>query len=376
VLPDRESERLLEDRAGIRSIPLETFGRATAAVSTQLPEPDRDAPAVVLFTSGTTSRPKAVIHSLNTLTAGARNMARITGADASAIAYLVSPLTSITGVMQMHFVADQHAALVLEDRFDEQASLDRINAHRATLLGGAPVIVERLLRAAAARVDRRIALAHARARRSDAAAPAARARDRRVGIEVARVYGSSEAPNTSGSLPEDERAKRLLDDGALLPGTEVRVGSREHVQEGLLRGPAVFPRLCPIRATTASAFEDGCIAPATRSSSRATAHRGRSPEGRGEPQRPEDLARRGRRRARARARASSSKRASDCPTRRRGSGSWWRCAPRRAQHIPRVGDAHLRAAGLAARKLPEQIVFLERSLFRAPLLARSCGRGW
>ena len=258
VVPGREGERLRGDLAGIRSIELETFGRAAAARSTGLaaPEPDRDAPAVVLFTSGTTSRPKAVIHSLNTLTAGARNMARITGADASAIAFLASPLTTITGIMQMHLVADRHAALVLEDRFDEETSLDRINAHRATLLGGAPVIAERLLRAAAARPDRRIALRTVALGGAMLPRPLLDLASDTFGIEVARVYGSSEAPNTTGSLPEDDREKRLLDDGALLPGTEVRVGSREHAQEGLLRGPAAFLGYVD-PGDTAAAFEDG-----------------------------------------------------------------------------------------------------------------------
>jgi acyl-CoA synthetase (AMP-forming)/AMP-acid ligase II len=258
VLPERESERLLEGRTGVRTIALETFGHAPATTSTDptARELDRDAPAVVLFTSGTTSRPKAVIHSLNTLTAGARNMARITGADASAVAFLVSPLTSITGIMQMHLVADQHAALVLEDRFDAEATLDRIDAHRATLLGGAPVIAEHLLRAAAARAERRIALRTLALGGAMLPRPLLELATDAFGIEVARVYGSSEAPNTTGSLPEDERAKRLLDDGALLPGTELRVGSREHAQEGLVRGPAVFLGYVD-PSDTAAAFEDG-----------------------------------------------------------------------------------------------------------------------
>jgi acyl-CoA synthetase (AMP-forming)/AMP-acid ligase II len=256
VLPGRESERLREDLAGVRSIALETFGEAADSTGRTVFEPDRDAPAVVLFTSGTTNRPKAVIHSLNTLTAGARNMARITGADTSAIAFLVSPLASITGVMQMHFAADQHAALVLEDRFDEGASLDRINAHRATLLGGAPVIAERLLRAVVAWPDRRIALRTLALGGAMLPRPLLELASDTFGIDVARVYGSSEAPNTTGSLPEDEREKRLLDDGALLPGTEVRIGSREHAQEGLLRGPAVFLGYVD-PGDTAAAFEDG-----------------------------------------------------------------------------------------------------------------------
>ncbi len=258
VVPSSEACRLLEGLDARRTLPLETFGEtpAASASSASWPEPDRDASAVVLFTSGTTRRPKAVIHSLNTLTAGARNMARITGADASTVAFLVSPLTSITGVMQMHCVADQHAALVLEDRFDADASLARIEAHRATLLGGAPVIVERLLRAAAARTEKRIALRTLALGGAMIPRPLLELATDGFGIEIARVYGSSEAPNSTGSLPEDDRDKRLLDDGALMPGTEVRVGSREHAQEGLLRGPALFLGYVD-HDDTRAAFEDG-----------------------------------------------------------------------------------------------------------------------
>jgi len=258
VLPGSEAERLLEGLTEVRALPLETFGRASAASAAAVAwsEPDHDAPAVVLFTSGTTRWPKAVIHSLNTLTAGARNMALITGADPSTVAFLVSPLTSITGVMQMHLVADQHGTLVLEDRFDGDESLDRINTHQATLLGGAPVIVERLLRAAAARTDPRIALRTLALGGAMIPRPLLELATDTFGIEVARVYGSSEAPNSSGSLPEDDREKRSIDDGALMPGTEVRVGSREHAQEGLLRGPAVFLGYVDPEDTKA-AFEGG-----------------------------------------------------------------------------------------------------------------------
>jgi acyl-CoA synthetase (AMP-forming)/AMP-acid ligase II len=76
------------------------------------------------------------------------------------------------------------------------------------------------------------------------------------GIEIARVYGSSEAPNFSGSVPTDERERRLSDDGVLMPGNEVRVGSTGHAQEGMLRGPCVFLGYVD-PDDQADAFEDG-----------------------------------------------------------------------------------------------------------------------
>ena len=257
VVPVDQRDPLLAGQTGVRALALEVFGREESAAFPDVgwAEPDRDAPAVVLFTSGTTSRPKAVIHSLNTLTAGARNMARITGADRDTVAFLVSPLTSITGIIQMHLVADRHGALVLEDRFDAGASLARLDAHRATLLGGAPVIAERLLRAAGARADRHVALRTLALGGAMLPRPLLEIATHTFGIAVARVYGSSEAPNTTGSLPEDPHESRLRDDGALMPGSEVRVGSKEHAQEGLLRGPAVFLGYVDA-GDTDSAFEE------------------------------------------------------------------------------------------------------------------------
>lgn len=240
-----------------RQLPLEELGvPASRDVEPQWSEPDRDGVAAVMFTSGTTSRPKAVTHSINTLTAGARNMALATGSGSEAVIFLVSPLTSITGIMQMHMAADLHAALVLEDAFDPAGALDRLNQERATLIGGAPVIVERLLAAADAGPDRRLTLRVVALGGSMLPRSLLDRVTDEYGVTVARVYGSSEAPNSTGSMPDDSSEMRLADDGAPLPGTEVRVGSSSHAQECLLRGPNLFlGYLDPV--DNAGAFEDG-----------------------------------------------------------------------------------------------------------------------
>ena len=255
LAPAGEVDRLASSARGDTIIVLELLCEAEAAEAYESSEVDRDAPATVLLTSGTTNRPKAVVHSLNTLTAGAANMARITGADETTRLFLVSPLTSIAGIMQMLLAADQHAALVLEDRFDPGASLDRINRYEATLLGGAPVIAERLLRAAQER-GRGISLATLALGGAMLPRPLLELATDEFGIEIARVYGSSEAPNFSGSMPSDARERRLSDDGLLMPGNEVRVGSNAHPQEGMLRGPCLFLGYAD-RSDQAAAFEHG-----------------------------------------------------------------------------------------------------------------------
>jgi acyl-CoA synthetase (AMP-forming)/AMP-acid ligase II len=259
IIAAPEAARLAGALAGAGVIPLELFdGRGPAAPAWHAPEPDRDRSAVVLFSSGTTGRPKGVLHSVNTLTAGAANMARVTSAGPDTVCYLISPLTSITGLMQVHLTADCHGTLALEDHFEAEATLGRMNAAGATLLGGAPVIAQRLLHSAMSPAGTRtpltlrtLALGGAMLPR-----PLLELATDEFGIEIARVYGSSEAPNFTGSLPADTREARLADDGALMPGSEVRVGSRVHPREGLLRGPGVFLRyLDP--DDNAAAFEDG-----------------------------------------------------------------------------------------------------------------------
>ncbi|ONH25375.1 class I adenylate-forming enzyme family protein [Pseudofrankia asymbiotica] len=279
IVPAGEADRLAEplaEAAGV--VPLELFdevdGPPAGSIGSPGPtgpagsspwaptwaEPDRDRAAVVLFTSGTTGRPKGLVHSLNTLTAGADNMARCASAGGDSVVFLVSPLTSITGLSQIHLVADRHATLALEDRFEPERTLRRLNTLGATLLGGAPVIAERLLRAAAAAGPdgtgigiglRTLALGGAMLPR-----PLLELATDTFGIEIARVYGSSEAPTFSGSLPGDDRERRLSDDGALLPGSEVRVGSSQHPREGLLRGPNLFLGYLDA-ADNEAAFEDG-----------------------------------------------------------------------------------------------------------------------
>lgn len=241
LVPRAEIERLAPE-ADHWALVLESLRSDAASVHpfAEADEPDRDEPAVVLLTSGTSGRPKAVVHSLNTLAAGVSNMVTITACSERDVLLLVSPLSSITGVMQLGLSERQRAPLVVTDAFDPAGTLDRMNEVGATLLGGAPVIMERILGAAQQRNHRRISLRTMALGGAMLPRPLLELAYDTFGIDAARVYGSSEAPNFSGSLPGDGRERRLSDDGALMPGNEVRIGSAAHPEEGMLRGPCVF----------------------------------------------------------------------------------------------------------------------------------------
>lgn len=218
-------------------------------------EPDPKVPAAVFFTSGTTNRPKAVIHSIDTLCSGAGNFAAAVAFTPDDTAFLSSPVASITGIMQVHLTLERGGTLVLEDRFEPAASLGRLIEHRATVLGGAPIIAEELFK---------------QARRQDLDVLPLRAvslggamipRDllelavERWGIIPARVYGSSEAPVSTFTLPGDTGELRLSDDGALAPGTEIEIDATVG-GEVLVRGPMLFLGYLHDE-DNAAAFRDG-----------------------------------------------------------------------------------------------------------------------
>jgi len=199
-----------------------------------------DEPCLVLYTSGTTSKPKGVIHSLSTLLKASANYIAAAGLTADDRIFLVSPLASVTGVLQGLFIGPMLAApVVLEDRWDPSATCELLVASGATWYGGPDRLLDRVLDEAVARnatiplravylggtmLDRRIV-----ERIED---------DFR--IIVMRAYGSSEVPVSTSGLREESRDVRHADDGVALADVEVRVGSSGDATECCIRGPHTF----------------------------------------------------------------------------------------------------------------------------------------
>lgn len=218
---------------------------------------DPDDPLIVMFTSGTTSRPKAVVHTTNTLLVAARNLAgaiQLTEGDGF---FLVSPLSSITGVLQALFIAPMEGVqAVLERRFDDRASFDRLLASGATFYGGPDVVLGRLLAEADRRGQREVPIS--------AALFGGTMLDERVlvraendfGIRIMRSYGSSEAPVISATRRDEPAAIRTADDGPPLEGVEVRIGSKSDPSECCVRGAHLFVGYVDA-VDNEAAFEDG-----------------------------------------------------------------------------------------------------------------------
>jgi acyl-CoA synthetase (AMP-forming)/AMP-acid ligase II len=234
LVPDQRED-------AVRWITIDAVGDASPAAGAPTVGRDPDEPSVVIFTSGTTSRPKGVVHSLNTMLAATRNFvvpAVLTQADNI---FMISPLASVTGMLQATTVAPSLGAQVtVESRFDDVATFDFLVATGATFFGGPDLLLDRVLDQAQARgvTDVPITAVFLGGSMLD---PRILARaEHEYGIVVLRAYGSSEAPVSTASARGEPEAVRLGDDGAPLTGVEVRIGSNADPAECCLGGPHLF----------------------------------------------------------------------------------------------------------------------------------------
>src|ERR1700744_1441980 len=181
-----------------------------------------DEPCLVLFTSGTTSRAKAAVHSSRTLLAETRQLADAWGLRCDDVGYMAAPLQPITGLLNaMTIPLLVGACSVLAERWEPSRAVQDIMAHQVTYSAGATVFLQELTDAAG---DARIRLPLRMFACGGAAVPrAVMERSEEQGIPAARVYGMTELPTVTvmnRAYPFDLRAET---DGAVAPGVQVRV---------------------------------------------------------------------------------------------------------------------------------------------------------
>jgi acyl-CoA synthetase (AMP-forming)/AMP-acid ligase II len=108
------------------------------------PEPDKDAPAILLTTSGTTGRPKFVTHTPATLSAITDAFAHHDLGPAQT-ALNTCPMVHSAGLFCFLAPVNFGAAIVLVERFDPDAVLDQIELHRCTWMPGLPFMYGAML---------------------------------------------------------------------------------------------------------------------------------------------------------------------------------------------------------------------------------------
>ncbi len=213
----------------------------TESISAIVERADSD-PAVILFTSGTTGRPRGAVLTHGGIRVAARNAADAMALGPDDVVLGAAPFSHVLGQstgLVSTFLAG--AAVAVVPRFDAEETLATMTATRTTILLGVPTMCIALSEAArTAPKLPPVRLAHV----GGAAVPAEVAREfeRTFGGEVREGYGLTELSGiaTTTGVGQPRKAGSV---GMPLGGTEIRIAGPDErgVGEVMLRGPSVIP---------------------------------------------------------------------------------------------------------------------------------------
>jgi cyclohexanecarboxylate-CoA ligase len=188
--------------------------------------------AALLFTSGSSGRPKGVLHTSDTLAYKACGMAAVHGLTRDDVVLMPAPLAHVSGLLNgVTASGTVPFKTVLMRRWNPDAALDLIEREGVTFMVGPPTFFVSLMRAPGFTSERVASLrlvSSGGAGVSDAFVAEA---SERLGCVVKRTYGSTEAPSVATA------ANGVVDDAprALAP-CELLVDERGEL---LVRGPEV-----------------------------------------------------------------------------------------------------------------------------------------
>jgi acyl-CoA synthetase (AMP-forming)/AMP-acid ligase II len=213
-----------------------------------LPPIDPAAAMVVMYTSGTTGRPKGVLHNHYAFDYRVRSMAKAWSVGPSDVVFMPSPVTHITGAywaFDMPWVAG--ATSVLMDVWGAEEGIACIERNRCTVTGGATPFLRQMLDTAAGRPEAmsslRIFFCGGTTVSADLIREAAATHPHCLFF---RAYGSTEMPTTTLGIRDRAHADLGADtDGEVVLPTEVEIidpSSGAIVADGeegeiLVRGP-------------------------------------------------------------------------------------------------------------------------------------------
>lgn len=186
---------------------------------------DRSADAVseLLFTSGTEATPKAIMHTEQTAGFSVRVARSDLGVTEDDVVWMPSPLGHSTGFNYgLRFALHHGLPLVLQDRWDASAALALVRAEGCTYTLAATTFLQDLTEEAAAqgvRLDSLRLFGSGGAPVPPALVDAAAAQ----GIEVLRLYGSTEVLVATWNRPGSPVDRRRDTDGVVMSHVELSV---------------------------------------------------------------------------------------------------------------------------------------------------------
>jgi malonyl-CoA/methylmalonyl-CoA synthetase len=256
------------ERLGVKLMNTSTI----SASSKSLPDIDVNRRAMILYTSGTTSKPKGVVTTHANIQAQIESLVKAWEWSAEDRIPMFLPLHHIHGIINIIGCALWSGACVEAfPRFDLAAILDRVRGDAYTLFMAVPTIYVKLIQAleAASEADREAIVAGFKRLRlmvSGSAALPASVHEQwtaLTGQKLLERYGMTEIGMAISNLYHGERRPGAV--GAPLPGVEVRlkaengpiITAEDEPGEIQVRGPGVFQAYWNREQATAETFEDG-----------------------------------------------------------------------------------------------------------------------
>ncbi|MEU7815401.1 AMP-binding protein [Pseudonocardia sp. NPDC049154] len=197
---------------------------AEAAVAIGTPV-TADDPYVIVYTSGTTARPKGCVHTFNTYAAGARALCTAFAFTADDVAFSPSPITHTTGLVTgvlMPLLSGGSTHVMAE--WEPRRGLEEIARYRCSVSVTATTFVQMLLDVFdPAEHDASSIRVWVSAGAPIPRSTVERARTVLPETKILSLYGRSENLTTTTCTVTDAPGRALTSDGAALPFAQVRV---------------------------------------------------------------------------------------------------------------------------------------------------------
>src|ERR1700758_828609 len=224
--PDAAAEDVADADADVftlQQLEADTDDASARAELGSAPRPDE--PFVIVYTSGTTSRPKGCVHTFNTYCAGARALVEPFGYTEADVQFGPSPIAHTTGLVTSVLVPMlAGAATHVMAKWDTARAIDEIQRFGCTAAGTAPTFLHTLMSEYdAEREDLSTLRLWTCAGAPIPAAVVKQAGPMLPNVKVLSLYGRSENLVTTTCSVTDDVSRALNSDGRAVPGSEVKI---------------------------------------------------------------------------------------------------------------------------------------------------------